>query len=54
MLFSHCYGRVYRQWLEHGLLEPGGGRFDEMLGRPLRKGFWMALAEKTLCGLRGG
>lgn len=54
MLFSHCFGRAYRQWIEYGLLNLSGGRFEEMLGRPMKKGLWMSLAEKALCGLRGG
>jgi len=53
MLFSYCYGQVYRQWLDFGILSPSGGRFDELMRGPMRKDFSLAAAEKALSFLRG-
>ncbi|MFH2203250.1 MAG: radical SAM protein [Elusimicrobiota bacterium] len=54
MLFSHCYGQAYRDWLRCGVLQPSGGGFDRLLRAPLRKGFPLRLAERLLGGLREG
>jgi radical SAM superfamily enzyme YgiQ (UPF0313 family) len=52
LLFSYCYGDVYRQWLQWGLLEPEANRFVELLERPMRKTFRVRSCEALLEGVR--
>ena len=54
ILFSHCYGQVYRQWLAYDILRVGGGRFEDLLRAPMVKGLRLRLAEGLLAALRRG
>lgn len=52
LLTSYCFGDVYRQWLAYNTIQPGGGRFKDLLARPMRKSVPLRFAERLLTGLR--
>lgn len=54
MLFSRCFGRTYRHWLETDLLDPAGGGVAALLRQPMRKSLGERLCEAALARLRRG
>ena len=52
MLFSYCYGQAYRDWLAFDVLRLSGGRFEDMMRRPMKKTVGLRLAESALSRLR--
>jgi radical SAM superfamily enzyme YgiQ (UPF0313 family) len=52
ILFSQCYGRTYRLWLDYQILSPEKSRFQELLRQPLQKGMIYQQEEALLRFLR--